>query len=72
MRRTGGRSGSVHITGMTPVSIRQEEEAQQLAKMEVADMGGGEDNIDLYEEEEAAVQEICKRKRTMRNVGRKK
>ena len=35
--------------------------------------GGREyDDSDIYKEEEAAVQEICERKRTMRNVGGKK
>ena len=33
---------------------------------------GDDDDIDLYKEEEEAVHEIRKRKRTMRNVGRKK
>ena len=31
-------------------------------------MGGGGDNSDLDEEEEADVQDICKRKRTMGNM----
>ena len=35
-------------------------------------MGGGYDNSDIDEEEEADVQEIRERKRTMRNVGGKK
>jgi len=43
----------------------EEEEAQQLAEMEAADMGG-EDDSDLDEEEEAVVDEIRERKRTMR------
>ena len=50
----------------------EEEEAQKLADMEADDMGRGVDDIDIYEVEEAAMQEIHKRKRTMRNVGRKK
>ena len=48
----------------------EEEEAHQLAETEAVNMGGRrDDNIDLDKEEEADVQEIRKRKRTMRNVG---
>ena len=44
----------------------EEEEAQRLAEMEADNMsgGGGGDDSDLYEVEEAEVQEICERKRT--------
>ena len=44
----------------------EEEEAQQLAEMEAANMGG--DNSNLYEEEEAFVLEIRDTNRTMINV----
>ena len=51
----------------------EEEEAHQLAETEAVNMGGRrDDNIDLDKEEEADVQEIRKRKRTMRNVGGEK
>ena len=49
----------------------EEEEAQQLADMEAANMGWGDDDINLYKEEEADVQEIRDRDRTTRNVGMK-
>ena len=50
----------------------EEEDSQQLAKMEAEGMGGGYDNSDIDEEEEADVQEIRMRRRTMRNLVGKK
>ena len=47
----------------------EEEEAHQLAETEAVNMGGGDDDSDLDEKEEADVQEIRKKKWTMRNVG---
>ena len=45
----------------------EEEEAHQIADTEAAYTEYDDSNLD--EEEEADVQEICKKKRTMRNVG---
>ena len=49
----------------------EEEDAQKFTEMEAADMGGGDDDSNLDKEEDAALQEICERKRTTRNVGGK-
>ena len=47
----------------------EEEEDQKLADMEATNMGEGDDNSNLYEEEESYVQEICEKKRPCRMWG---
>ena len=69
-----GMNVSDYVDSDIELKLREfeEEENQQLAKMEVANMmwGVGDDR-NLYKEEEAAVQEIHERKRDMRNLGQK-
>ena len=69
-----GMNVSDYVDSDIELKLREfeEEENQQLAKMEVANMRWGVgDDSNLYKEEEAAVQEIHERKRDMRNLGQK-